>query len=154
MKHYTALLSALLISGCNSDASKPVAEKPETAPAAQTTAAETAAPVATAAENEPAPPKEDKPKTYSQTLRCNFNNEVDFKVALIDLVDKTNPRGGTETYGTYKVRGESPALDPSGSVTIRGGVYFFNDETDFAPTDDGKSIVYQSESGDVLPCIM
>jgi hypothetical protein len=89
----------------------------------------------------------------SETWKCNGGGGS-YTLVFTDMKEQTNPRGGSETYGKYRIKGTNSFDVPaSGDLSIRGGLYYLNDSVDFQPAQDGSdSIAHFTESGDVNEC--
>lgn len=153
MKKILLVVSVLALSACGSSNDTTTGENTvagEENATEATTANATAQPsVAAVASEAPAAPA----AAASETWKCNGGGGT-YSLVLSNLKEQTNPRGGSETSGKYRIKGTNSFDIPgSGDFSIRGGVYFLNDSIDFEPAQDGSdSIAHFAESGDVSEC--
>lgn len=153
MKKMLLVVSVLALSACGSSNETTTGENAVAAEKNATevnTANATVQPSAEAVPSEaPAAPA----AAASETWKCN-GPEGSYTLVFTDMKEHTNPRGGSETYGNYRIKGtNSFDVAASGDLSIRGGLYYLNDRVDFQPAQDGSnSIAHFFESGDLSEC--
>lgn len=153
MKNFLVIGLALSVSACGSSEKGDEAAAVAAVNASTSVSSESSELAAT--ESATLPVTSEAPKVAdsasSEKWKCSNNGESEFTITFSGMVEKTNPRGGSEIYGKYRTTGEAYMLDSNGSVTVRGGVYFLN-ETAFEPTPNGKFFVHETDGGDIMSC--
>jgi hypothetical protein len=151
MKKFFLVSSIMLLTACS--ASNDTAEKANENDVATQPAA--APEEASMKIEDPAKKSEEKTVSAarSESWSCS-GGPGSFSLSLSNMTEYTNPRGGSETSGSYRIKGDEVLDIPaSGKFSIRGGITYLNDTVDFTPAQDGsESLAHFFESGDAIEC--
>lgn len=149
MKKEMSIGIALLLSACGSSGGDGSSSEATLAPLEATQAATDAAAVPIPSDIPSAEPV--LASVSTEVWRCDGGK---YKLEFTTEETRTNPRGGDEVSGKYKIKGDNYlGIANSGDFYMKGAAYILGDVW-FQPSDDGKSIWWEhSESGNVSECV-